>query len=88
MTKEELEKRVAQTGALPEEEMTDADQEAFSLAGEEDDWVSLTDFRRELEGYSGKVVLRMPRSLHKKLKERAKAEGVSLNQYMIYKLAQ
>ena len=41
----------------------------------------------DLEEYSGKLVLRIPRSLHKSLKEAAAAEGVSLNQYMLYKLA-
>ena len=49
--------------------------------------VSLDDLKRELEDYSGKLVLRIPRSLHKALKEAAKVEGVSLNQYMIYKLS-
>lgn len=49
--------------------------------------VSLDDFNRGLEEYSGKLVLRIPRSLHKKLKEQAEIEGVSLNQYMLYKLS-
>lgn len=33
------------------------------------------------------VSLDIPRSLHKHLKEEAQAEGVSLNQYMLYKLS-
>lgn len=37
--------------------------------------------------YSGKFVLRLPKSLHKKLAEEAEKEGVSLNQYAMYKLA-
>lgn len=37
--------------------------------------------------YSGKFVLRLPKSLHKLLSKRAKDEGVSLNQYALYKLA-
>jgi predicted HicB family RNase H-like nuclease len=49
--------------------------------------VSLDAFKAELEGYSGKLVLRIPRSLHKHLKEEAEIEGVSLNQYMLYKLS-
>jgi predicted HicB family RNase H-like nuclease len=36
---------------------------------------------------SGKLLLRMPKSLHKELREKALAEGVSLNQYVLYKLA-
>ena len=49
--------------------------------------VSLEEFMKGLEDYSGKLVLRIPRSLHKQLKEQAAVEGVSLNQYMLYKLA-
>ena len=42
----------------------------------------------ELEQYSGKFVARIPRSLHMKLAELAKREGVSLNQLVMYSLAQ
>lgn len=37
--------------------------------------------------YSGKFVLRLPKSLHQKLSIEAEVEGVSLNQYALYKLA-
>ena len=37
--------------------------------------------------YSGKFILRIPKSLHKYLAESAKNEGVSLNQYALYKLS-
>jgi predicted RNase H-like HicB family nuclease len=37
--------------------------------------------------YSGRVLLRMPRSLHQRLSIQAKAEGVSLNQYLVSLLA-
>nr|WP_302848012.1 toxin-antitoxin system HicB family antitoxin [Paenibacillus sp. OK003] len=37
--------------------------------------------------YSGKFNLRVPRSLHRQLVERAAAEDVSLNQYCLYKLS-
>ncbi|WP_315969533.1 type II toxin-antitoxin system HicB family antitoxin [Rubeoparvulum massiliense] len=40
------------------------------------------------EDYSGKINLRMPKSLHRKLAIEAELEGVSLNQYMLYKLSQ
>lgn len=39
-------------------------------------------------GYSGKFVVRMPKSLHGRLAMEAEKEGVSLNQYALYKLAQ
>lgn len=37
--------------------------------------------------YSGKFIVRLPKTLHKLLSKRAKEEGVSLNQYALYKLA-
>lgn len=39
------------------------------------------------EEYSGKFVLRLPRSLHRKLAESAEREGVSLNQYVVMLLS-
>ncbi len=39
------------------------------------------------ENYSGKVLVRVPRTLHRRLIIEAKKEGVSLNQYIIYKLS-
>ena len=39
------------------------------------------------EKYSGKFVLRLPKTLHQELSIRAAEEGVSLNQYALYKLA-
>lgn len=36
--------------------------------------------------FSGKFVVRIPKSLHYKLTVEAKEEGISLNQYALYKL--
>jgi predicted RNase H-like HicB family nuclease len=33
--------------------------------------------------YSGKLLVRMPKSLHRRLAETAEREGVSLNQYLV-----
>ena len=41
----------------------------------------------DYENYSGKFVLRLPKSLHAKLVAEAEQEGASLNQYALYKLA-
>lgn len=41
----------------------------------------------EPEHYSGKLVLRLPRSLHAKLATAAKQDGVSLNQHLLHLLA-
>ena len=40
-----------------------------------------------IESYSGKFVVRVPRSLHARLARRAKSEGVSLNQYISHRLS-
>lgn len=40
------------------------------------------------DGFSGKFVVRLPKTLHQKLAMEASTEGVSLNQYVLYKLAQ
>jgi len=42
---------------------------------------------RGIDDYSGKLNIRMPKSLHKALAEKAKEENVSLNQYINYQLA-
>ena len=39
------------------------------------------------DDFSGKFVVRVPKSLHKLLNEQAKQEGVSLNQYINFKLS-
>ncbi len=42
---------------------------------------------RAIDSYSGKFIIRMPKSLHRDLAERAEAEGVSLNHYAVSVLA-
>lgn len=39
------------------------------------------------ENFSGKFVIRVPKSLHRRLVVEAEREGVSLNQYAMYKLS-
>ena len=39
------------------------------------------------ESYSGQFKFRMPKSLHRKLAEHAKLEGISMNQYCLYLLS-
>ena len=41
----------------------------------------------DVERFSGKFVLRLPKSLHARLAVEAAKEGVSLNQYTLYKLS-
>jgi predicted HicB family RNase H-like nuclease len=40
------------------------------------------------EEYSGKLVLRMPKQLHADLAAAAEREGMSLNSYLVYLLAE
>lgn len=40
-----------------------------------------------VDKYSGKFVVRLPKSLHRRLAIEAEKEGVSLNQLALYKLA-
>lgn len=42
---------------------------------------------RKLGNYSGKFNIRIPKSLHQQLAIEAENEGVSLNQYAVYKLS-
>ena len=89
LTMDELEKRRAKIDAAPAETLTPEEEASLAAAEAMDDGttVSLSEFKKDLEDYSGRLVLRIPRSLHKQLKEAAAMEGVSLNQYMLYKLA-
>ena len=50
--------------------------------------VAFEEFKQNLADCSGKLNIRIPRSLHYRLREEARQDGVSLNQYILYKLAQ
>jgi predicted HicB family RNase H-like nuclease len=88
LTLEELEKRQAKIDAREPEEPTPEDLAAFAEADAEDpaDAITLEEFKAQRE-YSGNIMLRIPKELHKDLAEAAKRNGVSLNQYAVYKLA-
>ena len=51
-----------------------------------EDGMDIPEPRSEQE-YSGKFFIRTPKSLHRKLDQMAKREGVSLNQYLVATLA-
>ena len=89
LTPEEIERRFAEINAQEPEMLTPEEEASLAEAEAMDDGstVTLEEYKRQLEEYSGRMVLRIPRSLHKSLKEAAKLEGVSLNQYMLYKLS-
>lgn len=42
---------------------------------------------KDEEAYSGNFRIRMPKSLHKEISQKAEKEGISMNQYCIYLLS-
>ena len=88
LTQEEIERRFAEINAQVLEEPTAEDLAAIAEAAAEDpaDTITLEEFRAQRE-YSGNLIIRIPKELHRSLAESAKKNGVSLNQYALYKLA-
>ena len=86
LTPEELEKKRAEIDSRPPEEPTAGDLAALAEADAEDPaaTLSLEEYKAQRE-YSGKLALRIPKELHRYLAEAAKENGVSLNQYALYK---
>lgn len=76
--------------SLPVEDPDEIDRAMLAEAEAINDGttVSLEEFQRSLGDYSGKLNIRIPKSLHQRLSQEAKNDGVSLNQYILYKLAQ
>jgi antitoxin HicB len=63
---------------------------SYFLAFEDNEAVSLPNSvnKTEEKDYSGRISLRVPKSLHKKITMMADAEGVSDNQYLLYIISQ
>jgi hypothetical protein len=85
LSKEEFIKKVNATPTVKPDEW-DLEMIAEIDAQKDDGTVSLEQAitRREC---SGKISVRVPKELHYALLESAKDNGVSLNQYIVYKLA-
>jgi predicted HicB family RNase H-like nuclease len=73
MTQTELLKKMAET---PEIEPDEEDLTLLEMVKAQDDAEK-----------NGRIVLRLPRTLHSELINEAKREGISLNQYCLYRLA-
>lgn len=88
LSMEEIEKRFEEINAGEPEELSEEEMKRLSLAESIDDGetIPLEEYRAQKE-YSGKLMLRIPKELHKQLAQSAKENGVSLNQYALYKLA-
>lgn len=63
----------------------EAKKEWLTAAIEEGIDIPLPD---SIDNYSGQFKLRLPKSLHKQLAEDARRDGISMNQYCVYLLAQ
>lgn len=85
---QKVKERISQANARKAEKATAADIAAFAAAEAEDpaETVTLEEYISQKE-YSGKLMIRVPKELHRELAEAAKKNGVSLNQYAVYKLA-
>lgn len=88
LTQEEIIKRFEEIDNREPEEPTKEDIAAIKAAEAEDpaEAITLEDYKMQKE-YSGKLLIRIPKDLHRELAEAAFRNGVSLNQYAAYKLA-
>lgn len=86
MNKQDFEDKL---NKIPVKEPDEQDREAIKRISKNKDNVTIAheQLKADIE-YSGKISLRLPKSLHKDLVNNAKNEGVSLNQYVLYKLSQ
>ena len=73
MTEQEIAARFAHINELEAESPSEEDIAAIEAAAGEDA-MPLETYKEELEKYSGRIVLRIPRSLHKALKDAAASE--------------
>jgi len=84
MTGEQLQEKIKN---IPEVTPDEIDMQMIAEYEEgADESVSWEDYKTE-RTYSGNISLRIPKDLHKALVGTAKEQGVSLNQYCLYKLA-
>ncbi|MFD3006626.1 type II toxin-antitoxin system HicB family antitoxin [Thermus tengchongensis] len=75
-------------GETPEEALANVEEARqlwLETAYEHGDPIPLPSTERE---YSGRILVRMPKGLHRRLDEEARAEGVSLNQYIVSLLSE
>lgn len=89
ITKEEFIKRM---NAFKEEEPDEIDRQMLAdiekreASGEPNESEPLEQYLSRKQ-YSGKLVIRIPSELHASLSKSARENHVSLNQYILYKLA-
>ena len=85
MTTADFDKRLA---SIPEAEPDKIDMQMLAeIDADTDEGTTPLEAVRALRECSGKISVRVPKELHFDLIERARNNGVSLNQYIVYKLA-
>ena len=86
LTHEQLQEKVA---GIPEVTPDEIDLQMMAERDNEDagEPISWEAYKAE-RAYNGNISLRVPKDLHRALVGLAKEQGVSLNQYCLYKLAQ
>ena len=95
---QEILDRIAAIEARPPVELTEEDERLLAQAEAMNDGTTIShdelfseleerDRQEEIQKCSARLTIQIPRSLHYKLREAALREGVSLNQYALYKLA-
>jgi len=84
-----LQERLDALEAAPAVEPDETDLAMIEESARLDDGsvVELNAFKKDLDRFSGKLLIRIPKSLHQMIAESAQMEGVSINQYILYKLS-
>ena len=85
LTYEQLQAKIANIPEVTPDEI-DLEMLAEIDAEQSDEYVSWESVKAE-RVYNGNISLRVPKELHRDLVSMAKEQGVSLNQYCLYKLA-
>jgi predicted HicB family RNase H-like nuclease len=89
LTVEEFEKKLASVPTVKPDEWDLKMLAEIEAEGDDGERYTLEEVQRlrAAKDYSGKISLRVPKTLHMELKQAAKSEGISLNQFILYKLA-
>jgi len=88
LTQERLQEKISNISEITPDE-TDLQMIAEFENESMDESITWENYKvqRQERTYSGNISLRIPKDLHRELVVLAKEQGVSLNQYCLYKLA-
>jgi predicted RNase H-like HicB family nuclease len=75
-------------GETPEEALRNLESTALAWIEAEQEAGRDIPSAWNMQEYSGKLLLRLPKSLHRQLARQASKEGVSLNQFVVHKLSE